>query len=170
MEFIGCLEADDVGFNKLSNADKSGLDAACEDTEEELNPGPEAEAEAKFPNPWLLIFAPNPELMLFVTLLLQEVFELTGLFHDVLEEPEDMDIAFIDIDLLINVSVKFVGAGCAGFGAIWLCIICFFSCNVRLDDDLGIDGDGVAALLDMELFDLSPPMTVFTSLLLSLLT
>ena len=113
MEFIGCLEADDAGFNKLSNADKSGLDTACADTEEELNPGPEAEAEAvaKFPNPWLLKFVPNPGLVLFVTLLLQDVFELTGLFHDVLEEPEDMDIAFIDIDLLTRVSVRLVGLG-----------------------------------------------------------
>jgi len=100
-EFIGCREAateeEDVGLNKLSNADKSGLVAACEGKEELLNPG----ADAKFPNVcWLLKLAPKPVLVLF-TLLLQEVSELRGLVQDI-----------------FNVSGKFVRFGfglCVGF-------------------------------------------------------
>ena len=174
----GLGAAKEDGDMRLSNADRSGLlcvGFGCIIPEGEgLNEG---EADAKFPKPccadcWVNP-PPKPALVLFqvdvfiiVLFAFQFVCPELGLeFHDELLV-RCPDIAFMDMDLFIRESVKSTGEAEAleAWTVSCFCIICFFSCNDKLEEDLGMFGVLFSCFL------LSAPMTVFTSLLLSVFT
>ena len=80
---------------------------------------------------------------------------------------DDTGMAFMDMDLVMRESVRLTGEDDAAVCKVsCFCIICFFSCNVKLEDDFGM----FCVLVLFSCRGLSPPMTVLTSLLLSVLT
>ena len=170
--------ANEDGDMRLSNADRSGLlcvGFGCVIPKSEgLN---EEEAAAKFPKPCDDCWA-NPPTKPVLGLFQVGVFDIVLLVFQFicpelgLKVPEELlvlgtDIAFMDMDLLIRESVKLTGEAdtLGGWTGSCFCIICFFSCNVKLEEDFGMLGVFVL----FSCFTLSVPMTVLTRLLLSLL-
>lgn len=143
--------ANEDGDMKLSNADRSGLicvDFGCVIPEGEgLN---EEEAAAKFPKPCDDFWANSPTKPV-LGLIQVDVFDIMlFVFQFVCPElglkfPKELfvlgtDIAFMDMDLLIRESVKLPGEpeALGGWTGSCFCIICFFSCNVNVEEDLGM--------------------------------
>ena len=135
----------------MSKADKSGLVDCCVVVCAVANPPNAVDVDAR------VMVEPHPE---------DELLAHDGLFTVGLLLLLLLDIAFMDMDLVIRLSVRLIGLG-VGFGVDCCCIICFFSCNVRLEEDLEM----LEAVMDEEILGLSwPAITELTRLLLSALT